>query len=195
MATARRILIKGVSKESVTEQIRRHYKTGRESIHNYTYREVFLDKMNYAFIISNAYFEEWAELDLDFNDTVEEHDDFLQKLSAVYATTVIFGYEQTTVGSARFCCYQNGGLVRCIYQKFYPYPDRIIMETNVGTPSRYEKDFSYPKLGEPMTDRYKYLDFYDDIQALFEDYGYGGIPREQEENQFLHIEYLKTPLN
>ena len=76
MATARKILIENVSKEQVQRLIEANYAVGRTAFYDYEYREVFLDKMNYAFIVFDSYLENWIELDLDFNKTVEEHENF-----------------------------------------------------------------------------------------------------------------------
>ena len=189
MATCRRILIKRLCKESISELIRKEYPVGRESVYNYPYREVFLDRMNNAFIVFDAYLEDWTELDLDFNTSVEEHDYFLKSISEDYNTTVIMGYSQTTTGDARFVVFENGQILRSLYQKSYYDPHRIIMETNIGVKSKYEKDFEYPDLGENIQG-YKSLDYYDDVQAMFEDYGYTGRQRQSCDEKYLHIEYL-----
>lgn len=190
MATARRILIENISKEQVRGLIEENYGVGRTAFYDYEYREVFLDKMNYAFIVFDAYLENWIELDLDFNKTVEEHDNFLYRISRDYNTTVLFGYSQTTIGDTRFLVFRNGKILRSIYQKSYYEPHRILMECNSGEKLSYEKDFSYPELGENI-EGYKFLDFYSDIQQMFEDYGYRGQKRKHFDKKYLHIEYLR----
>lgn len=194
MATARRILIKNVSKEQVHELIEESYAVGRMAFFDYEYREAFLDKMNYAFILFDDYLDNWIELDLDFNKSAEEHDDFLLRISRDYKTTVLFGYSQTTTGDTRFVVFDNGQMLRSIYQKSYYEPHRILMESNFGERLSYEKDFHYPQLGQNI-EGYKFLDFYSDIQSMFLDYGYRGEKRIQFDKKYLHIEYLKSEPN
>jgi len=189
MAAARRILIKGVSKEVVVDLIMTNYVIGRQSIYDYQYCEVFLDRMNYAFIVFDSHLDNWVELDLDFYNTIEEHDNFLKIISENYKTTVLLGYSQTTTGDTRFICFQNGEIKRLIYQKSYYNPDRILMETDMGDKSNHEKNFAYPNIGENI-EGCKFLDFYSDIQTMFEDYGYKGKLRQKLEDKYIHIEYL-----
>lgn len=189
MATARRILIKGIGKTLMVELIQANYQTDRTAIYDHEFREVFLDKGHYAFIVSDAYVDGWTELDVDFNTSAEEHDDFLLKISKDYQTTVLFGYSQTTSGDTRFLAVENGVILRSVYQKSYDEPSRILMETDLGEKSTFEKDFDYPKPGENI-EGYHFLDFYDEIQPMFEDYGYKGNPRAKEEEKYLHVEYL-----
>jgi hypothetical protein len=190
MATARRILIKKINKDLASELIKKNYPSGRTAILDYEYREVFLDKQNYTFIIFDSRLEDWIELDLDFNKSVDEHDSFLIRISRDYNTTVLFGYSQTTTGDTRFLALKNGQIIRSIYQKPYYQPDQILMESNFGEKLTFEKDFQYPELGQSIQG-FKFLDFYDDIQKMFLDYGYRGDVRKDFDEKYLHVEYLR----
>jgi hypothetical protein len=190
MATARRILIKGISKELVAELLMKNYKIDRTSVFDYEYREVFLDKMNYAFILFDGYIENWIELDLDFKNSVDEHDIFLTKLSKEFKTIILFGYSQTTTADTRFLVLENGEITRQYYQKsYYELSHRILMETNFGHKRKYENSFKYAEIGKSI-EGFKTLDFYDDIQAMFEDYGYIGEKRKVFDEKYLHLEYI-----
>ncbi|RAV99533.1 hypothetical protein [Pseudochryseolinea flava] len=189
MATARRILIKDVRTEAMQALIEKNYATGRIATFDYEYREVFLDKMNYAFIVFDAYVENWIEVDLDFYRSAEEHDDFLMRVSKACSTVVLFGYEQTTMGDTRFLAWENGQVLRSIYMKSQHPPHRILMESNVGEKLDYEKNFQYADVGQDISG-YKTLDFYTDIQTMFADYGYSGQERKDFNQKYVHIEYL-----
>ncbi|MEA5260360.1 hypothetical protein VB264_21350 [Arcicella aquatica] len=189
MATCRRVLIKDINKELLVELIKKSYPIDRIITLDDEYRELFLDKMNYAFIVFDASLEGWTELDLDFNYSVKEHDNFLMNISKNYNTTILFGYAQTTSGDQRFLVFKNGEMIRHIYQKAYYYPNRIIMESNFGNKSSYEKNFQYPELGQNIRG-FKFLDFYDDMQKMFRDYGYDGAKVKEFDEKYLHIEYL-----
>jgi hypothetical protein len=191
MATATRILIKGIGKELVAEIIQKHYKIDRTSIFDYEYREVYLDRMNYAFILFDAEIENWIELDLGFKKSVEEHDIFLIKLSNDYKATILFGYSQTTTADTRFLVLENGEIIRLYYEKSYSEQlDRILVETNFGQKSKYENSFKYADIGQSI-EGHKSLDSYSDIQAMFEDYGYYGEKRKLFDEKYLHLEYLE----
>jgi hypothetical protein len=189
MGTLRRILVKNIDKETVAEQIKNYYSIGRSAIFDYEYREVFLDKMNYVFIVFDAFINGWTEIELDFNKSVEEHDIFLTTLSNNFKTTIVFGYEQTTTGDTRFLVLKNGQVIRSIYQKSYYEPHRIIMEHNFGDRMQFEKNFLYPEIGQDIKN-YKFLNF-DEIQEMFYDAGYAGESRSFFDGKFLHLEYLK----
>jgi len=192
MATARRILIKNITKELARELIMKNYSVGRTATFNYEYREVFLDKMNYAFILFDSGLEDWIELDLNFYNSVKEHDDFLMRISKDYNTSVLLGYSQTTSGDTRFLVFEKGQILRSIHQKPYDEPNKIaiIMESDFGEKMSYEKNFRYPGLGQNIQG-FKFLDFYDDMQQMFFDYGYSGETRKEFDENYLHIEYLK----
>ena len=175
MATRRRILIQNIDKETIAELIRNNYRIGRTAAFDYEYREVFLDKMNYVFIIFDAYINGWTEIELDFNKSVKEHDDFLKNLSKDFQTTIIFGYEQTTTGDTRLLVINKGQIIRSIYQKSYYEPHRILMEHNFGIRLETEKHFKYSELGQDMTQN-KFLNF-DELQEMFCDAGYKGEKR------------------
>jgi hypothetical protein len=190
MATARRILIKSISKELIAEHIEQNYKIDRKLILDYDCREIFLDRMNYAFIIFDGDFENWTELDLDFKKSVEEHDSFLIKLSKEFQTTILFSYSQTTTGDTRFLALENGKIIRLYYEKSYWEPShRILLETNYGLRSKHECSFNYTQLGQSI-EGFKYLDYYDDIPAMFEDYGYVGARRQTFDERYFHLEYI-----
>lgn len=182
--------MKNVSKELVSELIKTNYSVGRTATFDYEYREVFLDKMNYAFILFDSNLEDWAELDLDFYESAEEHDNFLTRLSKDYQTIVLFGYSQTTTGDTRFLALENGQVLRSIYQKSYYDPHRILMENDFGEKLRYERNFQYPEPGQSIKG-FKYLDFYEDVQNMFIDYGFKGEKRKEFDNRYLHVEYLR----
>jgi hypothetical protein len=55
MGTLRRALIKNIDKVTLSEIIRANYKIGRTAELDHEYREIFLDKMNYVFILFDAY--------------------------------------------------------------------------------------------------------------------------------------------
>lgn len=189
MGTLTRILIKGIDKEAVAKLITNSYSIGRTTILSNRRKEVFLEKMNYAFIIFDAYLEDWTDIEFNFNKTVEEHDVFLFRISKDFKTTVLFGYEQTTSGDTRFLVVENGEIVRLIHQKAYYHPDRFIMEENFGEKLQFEKSFSYPEVGQDL-ENYKFLDFYD-LQEMFVDAGYKGKSRTITDQKYLHLEYLK----
>jgi hypothetical protein len=189
MGTLTRILIKGLNKDTIAELISNSYSIGRSTILDSSRREVFFEKMNYAFIIFDAYLEDWTDIVFDFNKTIEEHDTFLFRISKDFKTTVLFGYEQTTSGDTRFLVVENGEIVRLIHQKAYYDPDRFIMEENFGEKLQFEKSFSYPEVGQDL-ENYKFLDFYD-LQEMFVDAGYKGKSRTITDEKYLHLEYLK----
>jgi hypothetical protein len=189
MGTLKRTLIKNIDKATLAEIVRNNYKIGRTAEFDYEYREVFLDKMNYVFIIFDAYINDWTEIEFDFNKSIEEHDDFLKNLSKDYKTIIISGYEQTTTGDTRLLVLNNGHIIRSIYQKSYFEPHRIIMEHDFGERLQTEKHFKYSELGQDVT-RYKLLNF-DEVQKMFMDAGYKGEARTFFDQKYLHLEYLK----
>jgi hypothetical protein len=189
MATRRRILIKNIDKETISHLIKSHYSIGRNAIFDYEYREVFLDQSNYVFIVFDAFLKDWTEIELDFNKSVKEHDDFLMTISRDFKTTVIFGYEQTTTGDARLLVLKNGQVTRSIYQKAYYNPFKILMEDDFGEKLPFEENFSYPEIGQNI-ENFKFLAF-DEIQEMFADAGYTGKERIYFDEKYLHLEYLK----
>jgi hypothetical protein len=189
MGTRRRLLIKNIDKEILAERIKNTYSIGRTAELDYEYREIFLDEMNYVLILFDAYLENWTEIELDFNESVEEHDTFLKNISKEFKTTVLFGYEQTTSGSARLLVLKNGKTIRSIYQKFQ-LSYKFIMEHNFGMRLESESHFEYPSLGEEITEGHKFLSF-DEIQKMFSDAGFTGKERTSFDNRYLHLEYLK----
>ena len=192
MGTCSRTLIKGISKELFTELIKKNYSIGRSVILDCVNTGIFLDQMNCAFIISDAYYDGWIEVDLDFNKSIEEHDKFLIEISKKYNLLVLFGYKQTTSGEAKFLIINHGEVLRSIYQKVYSEPFRVVMEINFGEKLNYEKSFQYPEIGQDIDGfEFKDLDFYTDIQEMFAEKGYGGEKNEKFDEEYLHLEYLK----
>jgi hypothetical protein len=189
MGALRRTLIKNIDKLILAEIIKKNYKIGRTAEFNYEYREAFLDKGNYVFILFDAYIDGWTEIEFDFNRSIEEHDTFLEKLSKDNNTVVISGYEQTTTGDTRLLVLNKGEIIRSIYQKSYPEPDRIIMKHNFGERLKTEKNFKYPEIGEDLTGN-DLLNF-DELQKMFSDVGYNGEARTSFDEKYLHLEYLR----
>ena len=101
---------------------------------------------------------------------LKNHDIFLKKISIEFKTEVLFGFEQTTTGDARFLKISEGVIHRDLYQKSYYEPHKIIMERNLGKKYSTENKFDYPGLGEDLTS-FKMLSF-DEIQDMFVDAGY-----------------------
>ncbi|WP_386106008.1 hypothetical protein [Tenacibaculum geojense] len=150
---------------------------------------MFLDRENYSIILFDSYLTNWIEIIFDFYDGPEEHDIFLKKVSTEFLTDVIFGYEQTTTGDARFLKIKGGKIERDIYQKSYYEPHRIIMERNLGNKYSTEKGFEYPEIGNDLTD-FKVLDF-DEIQNMFMDAGYKGNKNQSLKEEYTHLEWLQ----
>ncbi|WP_020529813.1 hypothetical protein [Flexithrix dorotheae] len=190
MGTLSRILIQGVESATVVELLKNHYKTGRTQNFDYEFKEVFLDQMNYSFIVFDAFLKNWTELIVDFYSDVREHDEFLIKISLDFQTKVIFGYEQTTLGDAKLAVWKNGNVVRSIYQKLNLEKDLIEMKENFGHRFLNEAGFKYPVIGGDCSG-FKVLDF-DDIQTLFQDAGFTGEKRSNKVKEYIHLEYHKN---
>lgn len=189
MGTLIRILIKNVNPDAITKRIKDFYSIGRNQIYGYEYKEAFLDKMNYTFIVFEAYFKDWVELTVHFYNDINEHNDFLKSISLDYQTRVIFGYEQTTTGDAKLTIWDKGCIIRSIYQKLDLKKNKIVLVENTGDQLLNETNFEYPEIGEDC-DGFTMLDF-DDIQTLFIDAGYIGESRAYEPERYTHLEYLK----
>ena len=189
MGTLSRILIKGIDKEQCAHLIRTNYSIGRTSIFDYQFREAFFDKMNNSFIVFDAHKIGWTAIEWGFYKSVEEHDHFLMDISKNYNTTVLLGYNQTTSGDVKLLSLKNGKIQRSIYRKCGD-PYKILMEYNIGEKLPYEEAFNYPDIGQEVGEDHKLLDF-DEIQEMFAECGYVGAARNEFDEHYLHLEYLK----
>ncbi|WP_299247494.1 hypothetical protein [uncultured Aquimarina sp.] len=189
MSTLNRTLIKNVNISDLISLIKNYYSIGRVQLLNYENQALFLDRKNYSIILSDSYIANWIEITFDFCDGPEKHDFLLKKISTELLTEVIYGYEQTTTGDARFLKITNGKIERDLYQKSYYKPHRIIMERNLGDKYLIEKEFKYPEIGRDLTG-FKALDF-DEIQDMFVNAGYKGNKNQSPKEEYTHLEWLK----
>lgn len=190
MGTLNRTLIKNVNKSDLIDLIKNHYQIDRIQILDYENKSLFLDRNNYSLIVSESHIQNWIEITFDFYNNAEEHDCFLKKVSTEFLTDVIYGYEQTTTGDARFLKITKGKIERDVYQKTYYEPHKIIMERNSGNKYSSEKSFEYPETGSELND-FNILDF-DEIQNMFIDAGYKGNKNQVLKEAYIHLEWLNT---
>lgn len=188
MGTFSRTLIKGIAKEQMLDLVRAEYPIGRVEILDHENNAIFFDRKNYPFVLFDAYLSGWTEMVLEFRMSAAEHDGFLSGISGRFETTVIFGYNQTTTGDARFTVFKNGHNVRSIYQKSEFGPHRIITVEDFGSKFPYEQHFTYPPVGEDTTRGYL-LD-YEDIQEMFKDAGYTGPVNLNSDEKYYHLEWI-----
>lgn len=189
MGAFSQILIKGIDKEQRTQLIRANYLIGRSAIFDFQFREAFFDKMNNSFIVFDAHKIGWTAIEWAFYESVEEHDHFLMDISKNYNTTVILGYNQTTSGDVKLLSLKNGKIQRSIYQKCGE-PYKILMKYNIGEKLPYEQAFNYPDIDQEVSGNHKLLDF-DDIQEMFLECGFIGAARNEFDEMYLHLEYLR----
>ena len=189
MSTLNRTLIKDISKSDLINLITKYYSINRIETLDFENQALFLDKGNSAIIIFEAYLKNWVEINFNFYNGIEEHDSFLKSISRDFHTEVIYGYEQTATGDTRFLKIRNGKIEREIYQSSHYKPHRIIMEKNIGNKYPTEIDFEYPEDGKELTD-FKILNF-DEIQEIFVDAGYKGTDKQNVEEKYTHLEWIK----
>ena len=137
-------------------------------------------------IIISSEYENWIEIEVQFNYSLYIYDEFLRRLSEKYQTIILLVYYQSTTGEGRVATFQRGRMNLSIVQNYVREEniDKIVLTDNFGLSLSLKKKFQIPNLYDEC-----YIFDYDFINYFLEKEGVFSLSKEKK-HHYIHIEKI-----
>ena len=183
MGTLSKIYVKNDNIDNIINEFKTFYSIKRIE---------FLDTPKWWFyapketIIISSEYENWIEIEVQFNYSLYIYDEFLRRLSEKYLTIILLVYYQSTTGEGRVAIFQRGRMNLSIVQNYVREEnvDKNILTDNFGLPISLKNKFQIPNLYDEC-----YVFDYDFINYFLEKEGVFSLSKEKKYH-YIHIEKI-----
>lgn len=200
MSTHSSIAIFNPSIEIIIREIEEVFIVGRKRTKDFSNEFEFFFEVNLEseYVVSDDYLggtvmivhhehnPNWVQIDYDLGN-VYVLDEMLRNITLKLNTIAFIGFNQTASGDFRFALFENGKLLRSIYQKYLDFHNQMRLMDNYGKKLSFEKiDFGTPFTRELPKEHQLNFETLNDWQGKL-----GFVYHERSNLEYIHLEILK----